>query len=113
MGTGPLSTRVIPSKLELVKSLAPAIASALLPGLGQAGQRRWVEGGLFLALALWLRLVLASYGWILTPDKDALGAALWGVFALPDAGSVPLAVVVTGLLVLVHSWAAWDAREAV
>jgi hypothetical protein len=95
-----------------VKSLVPSVLSAAVPGLGQVGRGRWVEGGLFLALALWLRLVLASYGWILTPDKDALGAALWGVFALPDAASVPLAVVVTGLLVLVHSWAAWDARGA-
>ena len=69
------------------------IASFVLPGLGQLGQGRYLDAALFLALSLWLRLVLASYGWILTVDKDALGAALWGVLVLPEPSSAPLAVV--------------------
>ena len=87
------------------------IASFVLPGLGQLGQGRYLDAALFLALSLWLRLVLASYGWILTVDKDALGAALWGVLVLPEPSSAPLAVVVTVALVVVHVWSALDARK--
>jgi len=84
------------------------IASLILPGLGQAGQGRYKDAALFLALSAWLRLVLASYGWILTVDKDAIGAALWGAFTLPEPGSAPLALVVTTLVVGVHLWSAVD-----
>jgi hypothetical protein len=87
------------------------IASLILPGLGQAGQGRYKDAALFLALGAWLRLVLASYGWILTVDKDAMAAALWGVLALPEPASVPLAVVVSLLVLIVHLWAAGDAHR--
>jgi len=87
------------------------IASLLIPGLGQVGQGRWAVGLLFLALSLWLRLVLASYGWILTPDHDAMTVALVGCFALPDPFSAPLSLVVTLLAGVAHVWSAWDARR--
>ena len=88
------------------------LASLIVPGLGQLGRGRLLDGALFLALAVWLRLVLASYGWILTTDKNALGAALWGAMAIPDPVSAPLAIVVSGLLLIVHGWSAFDARSS-
>jgi len=103
-----LSTQRSISSVEDVKIKLSILASLILPGLGQAGQGRYKDAALFLALVVWLRLVLASYGWILTTDKDAIGAALWGFIALPEPTSAPLALVVTLLVVAVHLWAAHD-----
>ena len=111
MATGALSTQRATSSVESVKETLSMIASLIVPGLGQLGRGRLKDGALFLAWVLWLRLVLASYGWILTSDKDALGAALWGAFALPEPSSAPLALVVTGLVVATHAAAALDARR--
>ena len=86
-----LSTERSPSSVESVKDSLTILASLIVPGLGQLRLGRALDGALFLALAVWLRLVLASYGWILTTDKDALGAALWGAMAIPDPVSAPLA----------------------
>ena len=107
-----LSTERSPSSVESVKDSLTILASLIVPGLGQLRLGRALDGALFLALAVWLRLVLASYGWILTTDKDALGAALWGAMAIPDPVSAPLAIVVTGLLLIVHGWSALDARRS-
>ena len=87
------------------------IASLILPGLGQAGQGRYGDAALFVAWVGWLRLVLGSYGWLLTTDKDAIAAALWGVLAIPEPSSAPLATVVSLLVLASHLWAALDVQR--
>ena len=106
-----LSTGRSPSSVETVKVKLSIMASLIVPGLGQVGQGRYKDAALFVGLVVWLRLVLASYGWILTTDKDAIGAALWGFMAIPEPGSAPLAIVVSVLVLAVHLWAALDIQR--
>jgi len=81
--------------------------TTLLPGLLPLAQRRLLSGALFLFTGLWLRLMLAAQA---TPGQR-LGAFFAGPFGMEGDGLRPLVVFITGLVVLVHVLARFDARR--
>lgn len=81
------------------------LASAIVPGLGQALRGRLVDGGLFLFAALWLRGFLGGHA----EPGERVVAFLVGAPAMTGGLRVPVLVVFTALLVGLHALAAWDA----
>ncbi len=90
--------------------LLPAL-SAIVPGLGQLLRGRVSDGLLFLFFALWLRVTLGGLAWTAGVGDRLLDVALWGFPALPAGQRVPLSVLATVMAVVVHAWAALDARR--
>jgi len=92
-----------------------ATASAIVPGLGQILAGRFRDGLMLAFATLWIRAFLAAHvgGIAITGATPSLGDRLWGfAFGAPaiDGGlRVPLLVVFTGLLVVLHALAAWNA----
>jgi hypothetical protein len=94
-----------------------AIASGLVPGLGQALGGRLSDAALFAFAMLWVRGFLAGQA----APGERLGAFLFGAPAIQGGLARPVLVVFTALLVGLHAlsaWAAWRqgarafAREA-
>jgi len=82
-----------------------AVASALVPGLGQAARGRLVDAALFVFAMLWLRGFLAGHA----EPGDRLVAFVFGAPGIPGGLKTPVLVVFTALLVGLHVLAAWDA----
>lgn len=93
------------------------IASAIVPGLGQALAGRFRDAAMFFVAMLWIRGFLAAYvGGIGGATAVSLGDRAWGfAFGAPaiEGGfRIPLVVVFTGFLVGLHVLAAWSASRA-
>lgn len=84
------------------------VASALVPGLGQALRGRLIDAALFVFAMCWLRGFLAGHA----APGDRLAAFLFGAPAIAGGFTTPVLVVFTALLVGLHVLAAWDAGRA-
>ena len=87
---------------------AAALASALVPGLGQLARGRIGDGVLILALAGWLHLFLA--GQVAAGARTA--AFIFGAPAAEGGLRAPVFVVFTVLMIALHGFAAIDAWRA-
>lgn len=87
------------------RSVLAAVASAILPGLGQLLRGRLVEAALFLFAMLWLRGFLAGHA----EPAERLGAFLCGAPAIAGGLRTPVLVVFTALLAGLHALSAWGA----
>lgn len=84
------------------------IASAIVPGLGQALRGRLIDAALFVFAMSWLRGFLAGHA----EPGDRLAAFLFGAPAIAGGLTTPVVVVFSALLVGLHVLAAWDAGRA-
>jgi hypothetical protein len=82
-----------------------ALASALLPGLGQLMMARVFDGVLFAFAALWVHGLLSG----LAEPGQRLEAFGLGAFGLERGFARPVAVVFTMLALTLHAWSSWDA----
>lgn len=82
-----------------------ALASALVPGLGQLMTARVADGLLFAFAALWVHGLLAG----LAEPGQRLEAFGLGAFGLERGLARPVAVVFSVLALALHAWASWDA----
>ncbi|MCC6624441.1 MAG: hypothetical protein IT385_24545 [Deltaproteobacteria bacterium] len=79
--------------------------SFVVPGLGQAIRRRWVEAALFLVAAVYLRLLLTG----LAGEADRVAGLVLGAFGVAGGLASPTFLVFTVLAFVLHGLAAWDA----